>query len=137
LGNVSLHVADFMALEYGPDREAGLIACRYDAARLLHAKSRDDFTPGEHLAWDRWAPLVLLLPGVEDWSEDEKAALVRVIRAKGGPCEADYVRQFDAHPRLRASVLKLARTSPAAPGWKPLRLLPERVLVRARAVGRR
>jgi hypothetical protein len=110
LGTVSLRLADFMAREYGADRDAGLRDCSIRAARLLQVPSPPRrLSPGERLAWQRWAPLVRLLPGVQRWSADEKAALVRVIRAKGGRSEADFSVLFDRHPKLRHAVLALAR----------------------------
>jgi hypothetical protein len=113
LGNVSLKVADFMAHEYGAGRDAGLRDCSARAARLLGVPSAPRrFSPGERLAWQRWAPLVLLLPGVQGWSTTEKTALVRVIRAKGGRSEADFSRLFDRHTALRRAVLALARPLP-------------------------
>ena len=45
---------------------------------------------------------------VERWSASNKRALVRVVRAKGGRRESDFVRLFDRHRRLRAAVLRLA-----------------------------
>jgi hypothetical protein len=65
-----------------------------------------------HLAWQRWAPLALLLPGVARWSASDRTALAAVIDAKGGRRESDFVRRFDAHPRLRAAILELARRPP-------------------------
>mgnify|MGYP001334062340 FL=1 len=41
---------------------------------------------------------------------DEKAALVRVVRAKGGHRETDFVRLFDAHRKLRAALRALVET---------------------------
>ena len=49
-----------------------------------------------------------ILPGVERWSGTDKRALVKVIRAKGGRRESDFVRRFDGHRRLRRAVLQLA-----------------------------
>ena len=40
------------------------------------------------------------LPGVERWPAADKRLLARVIRAKGGPAEMDYVRLFDTRKRL-------------------------------------
>ncbi|MEN8006450.1 MAG: hypothetical protein ABFS42_05510, partial [Candidatus Krumholzibacteriota bacterium] len=54
-----------------------------------------------------WAPLVMILPGVEGWPQDEKRALVEVIRAKGGRRESDFTLKFDAHTKLRRALLKL------------------------------
>ena len=53
--------------------------------------------------------MVLLLPGVERWTRAEKKALAAVIGAKGGRSESEFVARFDAHRRLRAALVRLAR----------------------------
>jgi hypothetical protein len=62
--------------------------------------------------WTR-GPLLGALRGVERWSRGERAALVRVVRAKGGRRESEYARLFDAHPRLAKAVLALGRPRPS------------------------
>jgi hypothetical protein len=64
----------------------------------------------EREAWSRWAPIVAALPGLPRWSPAERRALVRVVRAKGGRRESDFVRAFDAHATLRRGLLRLAKT---------------------------
>jgi hypothetical protein len=108
-GNVGLAITSYLAGRFGADRERGLRECSREAARLLGVRSTRGFSAGERLAWERWSPLVLVLPGVERWTRENKKALVKVIRAKGGRRESDYVRLFDAHTRLKGAVLKLAR----------------------------
>ena len=66
------------------------------------------------LAWERFSPVVVILPGVTHWSRDEKERLVQVARAKGGRRESDFVRLFDGHRRLRRAIRDLAER--AAPG---------------------
>ena len=68
----------------------------------------------ERSAFHRWAPVVLLLPGLERWSADERRGLAAVIRAKGGLRESDFVQLFDAHPRLPGALAKLARSAESA-----------------------
>ena len=51
------------------------------------------------------------LPGITRWPAKDKRALVRVVRAKGGRRESDYVNRFDQHPRLRRAILKLAQAA--------------------------
>ena len=48
------------------------------------------------------------VPGVERWTRAERAALAAVARAKGGRRESDYAARLDAHPRLRAALVRLA-----------------------------
>jgi hypothetical protein len=69
---------------------------------------------GERLAWERWSPLVLVLPGVSGWSAGVKKALVEVVRAKGGRRESEFVRRFDRHRRLREALRRLAVREDAA-----------------------
>ena len=66
------------------------------------------WTGGERLAWDRWSPIVIALGDAGGWPAADRAALVDVIRAKGGRRESDFVRRFDRHRRLRRAVLGLA-----------------------------
>jgi hypothetical protein len=77
--------------------------------RLLGVRSMRGFSLGEREAWARWSPLVLSLPGIEAWTARERRELARVVRAKGGRRESDFVPLFDGHPRLRSALVELAR----------------------------
>ncbi len=82
------------------------------AAGRLGARSVSGWTAGERLWWKRWAPLFNALPGLNRWPREERLALMRVVRAKGGRRESEYARLFDAHPRLAAAVLALSGRPP-------------------------
>jgi hypothetical protein len=71
-----------------------------EAMRRTGLRSLAGWTPGERLAWQRWSPLILTLPGVPRWSAANRRTLVRIVRAKGGASETDFVRRFNAHPLL-------------------------------------
>ncbi len=91
---------------------AGSRAAGSRAGRKLEAvRLPASWTPGERLAFERWAPLVTVLPGLARWSPAQKRALLAVIRAKGSRRESDYVRLLDKHRRLRSALLQLARAS--------------------------
>jgi hypothetical protein len=109
LENIGLAVSRYLALRFGADRERAMQVCEKEAARLLGIRSFRGFTSGERLAWNRWSPLILTLPGVERWTREEKHALAKVARSKGGRWESNYVRLFDAHRKLRRALLKLAK----------------------------
>ena len=110
--NVGFRVIRYLAERFGGRREAGIRSCSREAARLLVLRSRSDLTAGERVAWDRWSPLVMALPGVERWSRAERTALARVVRAKGGRRESEFVHLFDRHRRLRRAILELANRPP-------------------------
>ncbi|HEX5053147.1 MAG TPA: hypothetical protein VFZ65_15335 [Planctomycetota bacterium] len=110
LANIGLAVTDHLAARFGADRERGERICADEAAELCAVRGWQKWDEGERLAWMRWSPLVLVLPGVAKWTAAERRALVDVVRSKGGRRESDYVRLLDAHKRLRTSLRALAAT---------------------------
>ena len=108
LANLGLRVTDHLARRFGADRERGESVCAAEAARLCGARNWQRWSADEVLWWRRWSPLILLLPGIAEWSTAARAALVDVVRKKGGPRESEYVRALDAHRELRAALRALA-----------------------------
>jgi len=108
LGAIGLHITRLLAGRHGADREKAMRECSREAAALLGVRSTRSWNSGEKLAWKRWSPLVLCLKGVQRWSAPNRRALVRVIRAKGGRRESDFVKLFDSHRLLQKAVLALA-----------------------------
>jgi hypothetical protein len=107
LANAGLAVSAMVTSRFAVPREAASRILAREAAGLLGVRSQRGWTPGERLAWRRWAPLVMTLPGVVRWSSSDHAALVAVIRAKGGRRESDFVLAFDRHQPLRKALRRL------------------------------
>jgi hypothetical protein len=107
LPNVGLKISNYLAQRFGSDGAEAARVCSREAAAHLQVGSLRGFTVGERLAWERWAPLVCVLPGVARWRPADKQSLVRVIRAKGGRRESEFALRFDRHRRLREAILRL------------------------------
>ncbi len=107
LAAVGLRVADNLAAREGTsgDRERAIGECLDEAMHLTGVRSLRGFTPGERLAWKRWSPLLLAIPGVSRWSLAERRALAPIVLAKAGRRESDYVALFSAHPKLQQALL--------------------------------
>jgi hypothetical protein len=105
---IGLRVSEAVAARFGSDRERATAVLADEAAAALDVSGWRRWPAGERLFWERWAPLVALMPGLGTWSSAERQALVAVIRAKGGRRESDFVARFDGHPRLGASLVVLA-----------------------------
>jgi hypothetical protein len=88
-----------LAAMRGLSRAAAVHECSRRALQLLGLRDLRLSGPDARLAWERWAPLVALLPA-ERWSLGERLALTQVILAKGRRSEINYLELFDAHPRL-------------------------------------
>jgi len=89
----------------GADRGAALEACVEEALARTGRRSLAGFDPAQRQAWRRWAPLIVSLPELTRWSGAEKRALVELVRAKAARSEFDYIRRFNAHPRLARALL--------------------------------
>jgi hypothetical protein len=109
LPSVGLKVTQAVAARFGSDREKAAAVLTREAMTSLGLRSFSGYSADERLAFARWAPLVAILPGLSKWTAAERRALVRVIRAKGGRRESDFVNLFDAHRKLRRAIRALAR----------------------------
>ena len=78
-----------------------------DKVASLLGVNPDRWNPHERRAFSNWALVLALIPELERWSAAEKRAVAAIIRAKAGPDEIGYLRQLQAHPRLRQAVLAL------------------------------
>ena len=67
------------------------------------------FSADEREAWRRLAPILTLL-GAGAWRNDERRALVDLIRAKAGRSERDFIARYQAHPVLDAALRQSRRT---------------------------
>ncbi len=108
LATVGLKITDLLASRFGSDREQGERTLATEAAARLGVANFHGWSAGEKLAWRRWSPLVSLLKDLDLWPADDQEALVRLVRAKGGRQELDYLRGFDGLGRLRQAVVKMA-----------------------------
>ena len=106
---IGLKATALVTARFGSDRELGTQALADEAAYRLGGVAWRRLPAGARLFWERWAPVVALLPEIDAWSAAEKRALVEIVRAKGGRRESDFVARFDAHPRLGAALAALAR----------------------------
>jgi hypothetical protein len=110
LGAFPLAISAYLARRFGAEREAGIRVCAAEAQRLLGVELAD-WSPPERLWWERWAPLVLALPGVARWGDLDRRALAQVVRAKGARREQDFARRLDQHAPLRRALIELAASA--------------------------
>ena len=93
----------------GSDRAVGVAQASAAAMRMCGLRSLQEFGNAERSAWEAWAPLLSMLT-LGDWSLEERAALVRLVRSKAAASERDYVRDFAELPRLVVALARLQST---------------------------
>jgi hypothetical protein len=106
LNALGARVGSMLGARAGADREGAVEDCVREAMRRLGIGQVE----GMHArrAWQRWAPLVLALPGIARWRPAERRALGRIISSKGAARDADYLARFDAHAKLGSALRRLA-----------------------------
>jgi hypothetical protein len=109
LDRIGLAVTDYVVKRFGWDRERAAQVCADEVAELLGAGDWRGLPAAERLMWQRLSPLTMLLPGVESWLDEDKKALARIIRSKGGRRESDFVKLFDSHQKLRQAFKKITQ----------------------------
>jgi hypothetical protein len=108
--NLGLAVQRRMAERFGGD------------ARVMRAKSvkevslalgvrPDEWSVNETRALSDWALVLSLIPDLSSWSDDEKGALAKIVRAKAGAQETRYLSLLQKHSRLREAIIRLGRRS--------------------------
>lgn len=105
-------------------REIGLAVQRRMAREFdgdperISNRSMQEVTTALGLRLAGWKPAVLralaelslplaLLPGLSGWSRSDKDQLVKIIRAKAGANESNYLKLMQRHSRFRAEMIRL------------------------------
>lgn len=112
--NIGLAVQRRMAREFHGDAEEIRNASLASVGWAL-GLTRQGWGRSDRQAVSSLALVLALIPDLGRWGEDEKALLLRIIRAKLGLEELRYVRQLQRHPRLRQAILRLGSARPKAP----------------------
>jgi hypothetical protein len=104
--NIGLRVNRRMAREFGGD--AGRMREHATRAfeRVLSATTRL-WSPLEKAAFENFALLLSEVPELRAWTEEEKQALLQMIRAKAKPDEMLYLHLTQRHARLRQALRQL------------------------------
>ena len=112
LASLGYRVTEYVARHYDGKRDMAIEQSATAIARLLGLGNWRRWRPDEITALRRLAPLIACLPQVKSWSRKEKTDLGRLIRAKGGMREREYVRLSNEHPRFKKAIEQLAFGGP-------------------------
>ncbi len=113
LGTLALGVTDLLGRRSGRSRRAAVARIATETARRLGVRDRGSWPRAEGESFRRLSPLVALLDDVESWPARDRAALVRVMRQKGGRSERDYARALAEHERFRRALVAWCSSSAA------------------------
>jgi hypothetical protein len=104
--HIGLKLARRMGAEFGGDVDRLRRASVATVSRALGINV-DRWRAPERRVFDDFAPVLALIPDLARWSPPERRALVRVVRAKAGADELDYLRLLQGHARLGRALIAL------------------------------
>ncbi|MDT5158605.1 MAG: hypothetical protein QOH51_2962 [Acidobacteriota bacterium] len=104
--NLVLAVARNTAKRHGGDAERARRASAETVSEALGIKPRR-WGEDERRALENLSLLLALIPGLSRWTKDEKAAVVKIIRAKACADESQYLRLLQKHEKLRREIIRL------------------------------
>jgi hypothetical protein len=93
---------------HGGDRTAAVERSIRRLARRVPLGDARRWTDGERLGLRRLAPLIDALGDLEQWPREERKQLARLVRAKGGAREREFITLAQGLPRLEAALRRLA-----------------------------
>jgi hypothetical protein len=103
---IGLAIQRRMARDFGGKAEKIREASVREVTRAMGMRT-DDWKPSESRALNDLSLVFALIPDLADWSNDEKARLLQVIRGKANVNESSYLRALQNHTRLRAAIIKI------------------------------
>jgi hypothetical protein len=103
---IGLQVNQHMARDFEGDAVQMRKQSRRALERILDV-STSSWKPLEKSAFENFALVLTQLPEIQAWTQEEKQALVRIIRAKSKLDEMQYLHLTQRHKRLRSALLTL------------------------------
>ncbi|HKS28262.1 MAG TPA: hypothetical protein VJS44_10600 [Pyrinomonadaceae bacterium] len=104
--NLGLAVQRRMGERFKGDASLMRRACIREVSHALNLRP-ESLNEDEERAFSNWSLILSLIPGLSGWSDDERDALVEIVRAKAGRQETRYLSLLRKHQRLRDAVLRL------------------------------
>ena len=105
--NIGFAVERQMARKFKGDP----VAMRRKAGEWLARELGVESAPGES-AFSDFAVMLALAPEIRKWSSGEKAGVAKIIRAKMGVSEVEYLRLMQGHEKLKQVMVRLGSGRP-------------------------
>jgi hypothetical protein len=104
--NIGLRINRRMAQQFAGDANRLRRATIAAVVRILKTKE-SDWTTAQRQSLEHWSLVLALIPGLAQWTPEDKQQLVNIIRSKSARSEMEYLRQTQRNPRLRTRLLRL------------------------------
>ena len=103
---IGLAVQRHMATKYEGDAEKFRSAAVKELARVLDVRPSEG-REAELFVLSDFAVTLSLIEDLSEWSNAEKRALLKIIRAKAASDESSYLKLMQKHARLRSALIRI------------------------------
>ena len=107
---LGLRVSQFVAETFAGSRRAARKSCTQRVRRALDVRSVSAWSAPERMMLERLALTLAMIPDLHTWRASERAALVRIIRAKASASEAPAAALWRRHTRLEKALRQIVAT---------------------------
>ena len=107
IGELGSRINVFLSEHFGSDREAAADECSRIAQRALGLGRLGGWAEDEKRALRAIAPVLAMIPDLRGWTDRDRHALARFIRAKGAASEAKAARLLRKHARFEGALWAL------------------------------
>lgn len=104
LGGLGIAQSQFLARQFRGDRAHAEAVCTEQMQRLLRM-------PGQTASLRAMAPVLAMIPDLEQWSSGERRALAAIVQAKGAASEFGADSLIVDHKKLVTALQALARSA--------------------------
>ena len=111
LANLGYAVGNYIRDRFHGDRTAAIEQSVRGVAKTLKLTGISNWTESEKAALVRLAPLVCCIPDLSKWSPADRKLLGQIVRAKGATGERGYLLQALRHLRFERAMRSLAEVT--------------------------
>jgi hypothetical protein len=108
LPNLAYAVGNYIRDTFDSDRQLAVRESVKRVVGVLNLGNLSRWSPTEKIALERMAPLICCIPDLSKWSVADKTLLGRIVKAKGGRNDREYVQLTLRHRRLQLAMHYLA-----------------------------
>ena len=110
VSDIGMAVTEHIARNYRSDSVRALRNSLKAVKSALGIRNLNKWPVNEHVAFERWCPMLTLIEDLNNWNMRDKRKLIEIIKAKADIKEKRFVGLMQKHAKFQESLLKIAQS---------------------------
>ena len=107
VSDIGMAVTENIAQDFNGDSGKALRSSIRKVSLELGIRNLKKWPVKERVAFERWCPMLALIPELGNWGAKDRKLLIEIIRSRAAEREKKYVALMQKHELLRESFTKL------------------------------